>query len=356
MTTFKLSRVRIAGVGSAVPKAMRVASDEAESFPGANIEKLAASTGVVERHVSPKLCASDLGEAAAKRVLEALGWDPKTVDVLIFVTQMPDYRLPANACLLQARLGLSDECVAFDVNLGCSGFVYGLAQAAGLLSTIGRGRALLVAGDTSSHWTAPQDKSTVFLFGDGVAAMALEHDAGAAPMHFTLGTDGTGGSHLIVPAGGFRCPSGPGTGERKAREGGNIRSDEDLTMNGAEVFAFSLKRVPPLIEKTLAAAGWQNANVDAFVFHQANQMMLKLLGKKLGITDAQMPLSLDKYGNTSSASIPITLSHCLPDKLSSGAANLVMVGFGVGFSWGAAAVSTANIAVPEVVLVEEGSP
>lgn len=353
MTTFKVSGVRITGVASAVPKPLRVARDEAGQFPGDNIDKIAQSTGVGERHVSAKLCASDLGEAAARRMLSALDWDPKSVDLLVFVTQTPDHKLPANACLLQGRLGLSDECMAFDINLGCSGFVYGLAQAAGLLSSIGRGRALLVAGDTSSHLVAPQDKSTVFLFGDGVSAMALEYDTAAAPMHFTLGTDGLGGPHLIVQAGGFRCPAGPTTSERKSREGGNIRSDQDLAMNGAEVFAFSLKRVPPLVQKTLTAAGWENDNVDAFVFHQANSMMLKLIGKKLGIADAKLPLSLGKYGNTSSASIPITLSHCLPEKLKAGATNLMLVGFGVGFSWGAAAVQTKAITAPDVVLVEE---
>lgn len=353
MTTFKVSGVRIAGVASAVPKPARVARDEAAQFPGDDIEKIAQSTGVGERHVSAKLCASDLGEAAARTILSALDWDPKSVDMLVFVTQTPDYKLPANACLLQGRLGLSDECMAFDVNLGCSGFIYGLAQVAGMLSSIGRGRALLVAGDTSSHLVAPRDKSTVFLFGDGVSAMALEHDDTAAPMHFTLGTDGLGGPHLIVQAGGFRCPAGSGTAERRPREGGNIRSDQDLAMNGAEVFAFSLRRVPPLIQKTLAAAGWQNDNVDAFVFHQANAMMLKLIGKKLGIATAKLPLSLGKYGNTSSASIPITLSHCLPDRLRASPANLILVGFGVGFSWGAAAVQTTAMAMPDVVLVEE---
>lgn len=352
MTTFSVSRVRIAGVASAVPSTVRTQRDEQATFPNDNVDKIAASTGVMERHLSEKLCASDLGEAAANEVLSALNWERGSVDALVFVTQSADYRLPANACLLQARLGLSEECSAFDINLGCSGAVYGLAQAGSFLSSIGKGRALLLVGD-STCYNSPLDRSTVFLFGDGVSAIALEYDAEAAPMHFVLGTDGRGAKHLIIPAGGTRIPSGPATAERKVREGGNIRSDEDLTMNGAEVLAFSLRAVPGLVQKVLAAAKWQTDDVDYFVFHQANALMLKLLAKKCGIPDPKMPLSLGKFGNTSGASIPVTMTHCLNDKLRAGPQKLVLVGFGVGFSWAAAAVNTDRVVAPPMVYVED---
>jgi 3-oxoacyl-[acyl-carrier-protein] synthase-3 len=355
MTTFSVSGVRMAGVASAIPKAVRTPADEAATFPNDNIEKLALSTGILERHVARTLCASDLGEAAARRVLEALDWKPETVDLLVFVTQTPDHQSPANACLLQARLGLPEGCMAFDVNLGCSGFVYGLGQAASLVAAMGdSSRALLIVGDTISRLVSPQDKSTVFLFGDGAAAIALERDAAAAPMHFTFGTDGRGGNHLLVPAGGARRPATPETAVRRVREGGNQRSDQDVFMNGAEVFAFTLRVVPGLVQRTLQAAAWSTESVDFFVFHQANSMMLKHLGKKLGVAESKMPLSLGKVGNTSGASIPITLSQCLGGDLAAPQPrNMLMVGFGVGFSWGAAAVQTSGMAMPETALVEE---
>lgn len=356
MTAFSLSGIRLAAVGSAVPRAVRTPRDEAGSFPGDNIDKLAQSTGVQQRHTSGQLCASDLGTAAGKTVLSALAWSEDSIDLLVFVTQTPDYRLPANACLLQARLGLSQGCMAFDVNLGCSGFVYGLAQTTALLASMGKGRrALLIVGDTISRLVSPQDKSTVFLFGDGVSAVALENDGAAGPMHFSLGTDGRGGNHLLVPAGGLRRRGDQTTAERRPRESGNLRSDEDLLMNGAEVFAFTLRSVPDLVQSTLAAAAWPVDAVDFFLFHQANAMMLRHLGKKIGIPEQKMPLSLDLYGNTSGASIPITMSSRLPDALRAVPKNLLMVGFGVGFSWGAAAVRTDGVVMPEIVEVEEPS-
>jgi len=357
MTSFAVRGVRMAGVASAVPETVRTPADEAVRFPNDNIDKLAQSTGVIERHTATTLCASDLGEAAARRVLEALGWEPQSIDLLVFVTQTPDHRLPANACLVQARLGLSDGCMAYDVSLGCSGFVYGLGQASSILASMGAGkRAVLVVGDTISRLVSPSDKSTVFLFGDGASAIALEGNPAAPAMHFTFGTDGRGGNHLLVPAGALRRPAGPDTAERRVREGGNQRSDEDLFMNGAEVFAFTLRAVPGLVQRTLGDAAWTGDAVDFFVFHQANAMMLKHLGKKLGVPEAKMPLSLDKFGNTSGASIPITMSHALRSELTGAARKLLMVGFGVGFSWGAAAVEARDMTMPDIVLVKEPSP
>jgi 3-oxoacyl-[acyl-carrier-protein] synthase-3 len=353
MTAFRVSGVRIAGVANAVPKRFRTVRDEAGQFPGENIDKIGVATGVATRHVSETLRAVDLGEVAIRQVLSALDWEPASVDMLMVVTQTPDYWLPANSCLLQARAGLSDECMALDMNLGCSGFVYGLAQASAMLSSTGKKRALLVAGDTSSHFVSPQDKATLFLFGDAVSAVALELDPDAPPIHFALGTDGRGAPLLMIPAGGFRCPATAENAVRTPRESGNIRSDQDIAMNGAEVFAFSLRRVPAVVQKILSTANWQAGEVDHFIFHQANSMMLKVLGKRLGIPEAKLPFSLDKYGNTASASIPLTISHALSGALSGEARKLLLVGFGVGFSWGAAAVQIDHLVAPEVTFVEE---
>lgn len=281
MTEFSISGIRVLGVASAFPEKFRTAQDEAPSFPDTNVDKIAQSIGVTRRHTAHQLTASDLGAAAAARLLSALDWQGDAVDLLVFVTQTADYRLPANACMMQSRLGLASGCAAFDINLGCSGFVYGLAQVGAFLQTLGKGRALLIVADTISRIVSPQDKSALFLFGDGASAIALEHDAAAPPMHFVLGTDGRGSDHLIIPGGGLRNPA---TGPQRPHDNEAVRRDDQLFMNGAEVFAFALREVPNLVQRTLARAQCSVDALDYTVFHQANSMMLKHLGRQLKIS------------------------------------------------------------------------
>jgi 3-oxoacyl-[acyl-carrier-protein] synthase-3 len=347
------SGVRIAGVASAVPSNLRTILEDAADAMGAEAEKISQSTGVRQRHVAPNgTCTSDLCLAATERLLDELGWSRDSVELLVFVSQTPDYVLPATSCSLHSRLGLSKSCAAFDINLGCSGYVYGLWVASRLLGSAGGSRALLLVGDTITPLVSPQDQSVATLFGDAGSATALEGCSNGSEMHFRLGTDGAGQGHLMVPAGGFRHPRSENTAVRKARKDGNVRSDEDLFMNGAEVFAFTLRTVPPLFSEVLEQAAWTVAEVDAFVMHQANRFMIQHLAKRMRLPSEKVVIALEDFGNTSSASIPLALTVSLAERLRSSEMKLVLAGFGVGFSWAAAALRCGNLCVPDLVRVD----
>jgi 3-oxoacyl-[acyl-carrier-protein] synthase-3 len=352
MATSAIKNVRITGIASAVPSVVSTTADLARTFGDAEAAKLAESSGVKERRIATDaLCTSDLCEAAARRLLQEMSIDAQTVDALIFVSQTPDYLLPATSCVLQGRLGLSKACAAFDVSLGCSGYVYGMWIGSSLIAAGAARRVLLLVGDTISRTVSPEDRSTATLFGDAGTATLLEFDEAASPLTFVLGTDGRGAENLIVPAGGFRRPRGDNSSSRTVREGGNVRSDEDLYMNGAEVFTFTLREVPSLIQSALAAVGWTVDDVNAYVFHQANRFMLTHLAKKIKLPADRVVIALENFGNTSSASIPLAISAKLRGKLDHETMRVMMAGFGVGLSWGAMVAELSNVVLPEIVTV-----
>jgi 3-oxoacyl-[acyl-carrier-protein] synthase-3 len=352
MATTQVSGVRLAGIASAVPRSISTVADVAAIFGQDEAQKISDSIGVQQRHVvSEEVCTSDLCEAAARQLLAELGWTTDSVDALIFVSQTPDYLLPATSCSLHWRLGLSKCCAAFDLNLGCSGYVYGLWVASQLMAS-GLQRVLLLVGDTISRIVSPRDRSAAPLFGDAGTATALERGEANTPWVFELGTDGSGQEHLMVPAGGFRLPRTSATGMRTEREGGNIRSDEDLFMDGAEIFAFTLNVVPPLFKSVLAAANWTVDMTDGFVMHQANQFMLQHLAKRMKLPSEKVVVALGQFGNTSSASIPLALTHSLAARLRESSMRLLLAGFGVGLSWGAVALICGPIVMPDLVVVD----
>jgi 3-oxoacyl-[acyl-carrier-protein] synthase-3 len=291
---------------------------------------------------------------ATERLMGDLGWDPATVEALVVVTQGPDFALPATACILQERLGLADSVAAFDVNLGCSGYVYGLWIVAGLMGT-GLKRALLCVGDMSTRSISPDDRTVWPLFGDAASVTALEADAAAPPMGFTLGTDGTGAPHLILPT-GARRPATPASFERTSRPDGNLRSDVDLYMNGLEVVSFTLLRVPAMIRAAREKVGWGPEDVDAYVLHQASSFVLKALGRAAGIPRSRLVVGLEDRGNTSSASIPLAMSDKLREALGGGPRKLLLAGFGVGWSFAAATVEAGPLLMPEVLVVPDRPP
>jgi 3-oxoacyl-[acyl-carrier-protein] synthase III len=350
MAKCTVSGVRLAGIASAVPPRRRGLADDAPTFGDADVKKISDSIGVKSRHVAyDGMCTSDLCFAAADRLLGALAWPRESVDALIFVSQTPDYMLPATSCCLQERLQLSKHCAAFDIGLGCSGYLYGLWVASSLVVGGGAKRVLLLAGDTITYRCAPLDRSVALLFGDAGTATALEADAAATPMAFLLGTDGRGRDNLIVKGGWFRNPHSEETASRVAGADGNTRSAEDLFMDGAEIFAFTLREVPPLVQTVLQDAGWSIDDVDAFVFHQANQFMLKHLAKRLKIPGEKFVIAMEEFGNTSSASIPLATSARLADQLRRGALRMVLAGFGVGYSWGAVALTCGPMVMPDIL-------
>lgn len=353
MPEITISGLKLHGVACATPKGTADAGQLAKQFSEDAVQKIVKSTGIQRRRTSAILCTSDLCHAAAERLLNELGWPRDSVTHLIFVSQSPDYVLPATSCALHSRLGLGKECSAFDVNLGCSGYVYGLWLAASLLQP-GQ-RALLLAGDTISRTVSSQDRATLPIFGDAGSATALEKstEAEGREMAFSLGTDGAGYKHIIIPAGGFRNPSSELTRQTTVREGGNARSDEHLFMNGAEVFAFTLREVPPLVERTLNLVQWSTDSVDAFVFHQANRFMLEHLAQKMEVPSDKLTIGLENCGNTSSASIPMALTTQLAPRLRTEKLKLLLAGFGVGWSWAAAAVELGPICLPDLIEVED---
>ncbi|MGO9417149.1 MAG: ketoacyl-ACP synthase III [Syntrophobacteraceae bacterium] len=351
MGSFTLRNSAIKGIVSAVPAQVEGIDQLARVFGDENSRKIAQATGVYERHISsPDQCTSDLCFYAAVRLIERLNWTNDSIDALIMVSQTFDYFQPATSCCLHGRLGLSKDCAAFDIALGCSGYVYGLWSAASLIAG-GCRRILLLAGETPSKVVAPFDRSSRPLLGDAGTATALEYQENER-MYFEMGTDGTGYNHLIIPAGGYRIRRNAETARRTEREGGNVRSDEDVFIDGPAVFTFVLREVPPMLNKVLASAKWNAEQVDAFVFHQANRFMLDHLSKKMKLHPDRVPYSLEEFGNTSSASIPLTISHKLRQLLQKKRTRLVLAGFGIGLSWGAVALETAPFVLPEIEVVQ----
>ena len=326
MVASRIDGVCVRGIVGCVPEGRETVEDLARRFGEDAARRIAAATGIEERRIAaPGQCTSDLAEAAARRLLDGLGWEPGSIDLLVLVTQTHDHTLPGTASLLHRRLGLRKRAAVLDLTHGCSGFVYGLWTAAGLLKAAGR-RALLLVGDTTSRLVDPDDRAVAPLFGDGAAAM---------PMAFDLGSDGAGAPYLTAEGGAMRHPNRP------AR----------LFMDGTQVFAFTLREVPGSLRAALDAAGWTMEAVDHLVLHQANAQMIRHLGQKLGVAADRTVVALRDVGNTSSASIPLAIAGALAAPLAAGACRLLLSGFGVGWSWGSAALAVGPLAMCETVVL-----
>jgi len=337
-----VANVRLRGVVTALPSRRLDNADFEAQFGPEGVADVVKITGVEHRYwVKDGQTTSDLCFVAAQRLLARLDWAPDSVDGLVFVSHTPDQRCPATACVLQSRLGLSARCQAFDVVLGCSGYVYGLWLAS-LLIHGGCRRVLLLNGDTSSLLINPEDRATALLFGDAGAASALEHSEGVPPIHFVLGTDGGGARNLIVAGGGFRPPT---PDPRRA----STFADHHLFMEGGEVFSFALRAVPKLVQETLANAGLEGDQIDALLLHQANRFMQRHIVKKLGLPEARAPMNIDRYGNTSSASIPLLMTTDLATRLTTEPMRIMSVGFGIGYSWGAALMTLDPLSCAETL-------
>lgn len=324
MASGVLQNVEIKGIACAVPDNVKNTEEYNEVFGPECVQKFIDMTGVKSRHIAlEEQCTSDLCYIAAKNLMEKLNWSADTIDALILITQTPDYAVPASACVLQHRLGLSENCITFDVNLGCSAYVYGIWLAGTMISSGSIKRALLLVGDTSNFGINPNDSATAMLFGDGGTATALEFSEGKE-MKFFLKTKGSGYKSIIVLAGHARSRS------RKNIEA----NDFELSMNGSEVFTFTINDVPKALKSFMSQFNIKMDDVDLFGFHQANLFILKHLSKKLGIPMEKIAVSIDRYGNTSGESIPLTLVDALGGETESGPIRLLLCGFGIGLSWG----------------------
>ena len=311
----------------------------AELYSGWTAEKIFSKTGISIRHVTAEgETALDLAERAARKLFAKHGIDAKAIDFLLFCTQSPDYKLPSSACILQDRLGLLTSSGALDYNLGCSGFIYGLAMAKGLIAGGIAKNVLLLTGETYTKYIHPMDKSVRTIFGDGAAATLVDEDLAGRIGNFVLGTDGNGAEKLIVRTGGAR--EAVALNAEAACDGsGNARTRNDLFMSGPDIFNFTLDVVPSTMEKVCAMNGMDRDGIDLFVFHQANKFMLDTIRKVCMIPRDKFYVDMEDTGNTVSSTIPIALARAMEKGVLQSGMKVMVIGFGVGLSWGATIIS-----------------
>jgi 3-oxoacyl-[acyl-carrier-protein] synthase III len=353
MALFTIPRLRIAGLAAAVP-VNREPNASYSWIPAREREQLMKTVGVVEKRVISKgTTTSDLCFSAAEKLLDGLGWGKKEIGVLIFVSQTRDYLIPATSGILQDRLGLSRSTLVFDVNQGCSGFVYGLSLMGSIMTTAGLTKGLLLAGDISSLNASYRDKSTHPLFGDAGTACAVELSDDVPGIHFNLEGDGSGHEAIIIRDGGFRHILGKDSFKYRKYGSGIYRNKLNIELNGIEVFNFSLREVVPNIRGLIGFTGRSLDETDYVVFHQANRLINETLRKMLKLDPAKVPYSIRNFGNTSSASIPLTIVSELGAVVRERPLKLLLSAFGIGLSWGSVLVDTTPFVCPEVIEYEK---
>lgn len=355
MAYLKFKGVGVTAMSAAVPRHVIHNYEYTEYFPADQVKEVVDKVGIYERRFADAVtCSSDLCFAAAEKLISDNAIDKEEIDLLIFISQTPDYRMPATSCLLQHRLGLSHSCIAFDMTLGCSAFCYGLSVAYSLLEKGNLRKALVLDGETRSKVYSPKDRRSAFLFGDGGVAALVERDAKFGESFFSLNTDGSRADLIMIKGGGYRHPSSEETlKEKVVDEYGNIRSDEQGYMKGGDVFNFVIREIPRDIKNTLAYAGLSAEQMDYIVFHQANDFINSYIAKKMKLDTAKIPSTIAKYGNTSSVSVPLTIVDQLRGKLD-GNKTLLLSAFGVGMTWATAIVPFVDCKISEIVEVENG--
>lgn len=351
MALFSTQNVRIAGISACVPK-HEYNNMDYQWITVKEREQLIKTVGVAKRRVAEKgVATSDLCFHAAEKLIQDTGWKKDEIDILVFIAQARDYHLPATGIILQDRLGLSKKCMAFDIGLGCSGYVYGLSIVAGLLNSFGLKKALLLVGDVSTSSISYKDKSIYTLFGDAGTATALELDLKAPPMHFNMQSDGSGFDAIYIPHSGTRRIADKSSHRLRKFGPGIYRNMIHLALDGVRVFNFATMEVPPNVNELLASQNKTVDDIDQFVFHQANLLMNEIIRKKIKIPKEKYPYSMQTFGNTSSASILLTMITQLREQLVSKHNRLLISGFGVGLSWGSAIIETDKLIVSELVEV-----
>ncbi len=336
MSCFNIDGVSIRGISACVPKKAE-SNYDIKIMDQDSIKKFIASTGVVQRRIAAEnITTADLCYQATVRLLSDLSWRKEDIECLLFVTQTPDYILPATSCILQHRLELKEECFVLDISSGCSGWILGLSTIAGVMKSAGFKKGLLLVGDTISKIVSNHDISTVPLFGDAGTATALEIDADSEGIKFHVATDGSGANAIIIPDGGYRNPTNDSSFIYKTYDEGIKRNNLQLALNGMDVFSFGISRAPESVNNLMEHFNLNVNNINLFIFHQANLFMNEKIRKKLGLPSEKVPYSLNLYGNTSSASIPLTIVVQDNFVLSNEKLQCIACGFGVGLSWGSA--------------------
>lgn len=352
MAFLEIKNVRIAGIAVCSPSHI----EDNLTIPVFNegeAERVIAQTGIKQKHVVENngIIASDLCLAAAEKLVADLGWEKESIDALCFVSLSHDYLEPPTACILQDRLGLSEDCMTMDMNQGCSGWVNGLATLSSQVMSGNIKRALLLNGDTSSLLSSPLDKEARPLFGDAGAATALEYDESASRMVFNFGTRGRDFKAILRKAGGLRYPITSESLQFKEVDEHIVRRDVDSTMDGMSVFAFGMSTAPKSVKALCEHYSIDLEQIDHFLMHQANQYMNEKIRKKLKVSEGKTPYSLDEFGNTSSASIPVTIVARCREDFTTRKQKIMATAFGVGLAWGSVYFETEKIVCPEMVLI-----
>lgn len=353
MPISRINHARIKGICCALPNnPLSIQEVGNNYFKKDDIEKVSQIIGVKRLyHAREDQTTSDLCYEAAKKLISELGWKKESIEAVLFVSQTPDYITPSTACILQNRLGLTKDSIALDINLGCSGYIYGNWIASQMINNLTCKRIILLVGDTLSKVISKKDKSVALIFGDGVSATALEYTEEETMATFVLNSDGSGANSLIIPAGGARKPRDNHTNTMMEDEDGNIRSEEQMYMNGMEILGFAVREVPKIVKRVMKNHSWSVDDVEQFLFHQANNYMLKFIAKKANLPMDKIPLSIDKFGNTSGATIPLLICDQLKEKLKENSMNVIMTGFGVGLSWGSVAMNLSKVHCSEILYV-----
>ncbi|KHD06422.1 3-ketoacyl-ACP synthase [Candidatus Thiomargarita nelsonii] len=354
MAKCQFNNVKISGIVTVVPPDVKCIDDEVELYGGnkKQINRIKKAIGLDKRHVvDTETTSLDLCAEAAIHLLNSTKSNCKEIDGLIMVTQTPDHFQPSNAAILHGILGLEKDCASYDVNLGCSGYVYGLWLAHMMIESRTCKNVILLAGDTISKNVNPRDRTVAPLFGDAGSATLIQRATNSNSTYFSLHTDGTGHEFIKVPAGGFRKPTTPETRKDILQEDDNYRSENDLVMNGAEVFNFSIKVEPEAIHEIINYANKTIEEIDYIIFHQANQYIISNIIRRLKCPKEKAPSNtVNKYGNQSSASIPATINDAIRNEVSANSKSIIMSGFGVGLSWASCLTTLDNIYCPEVLI------
>jgi 3-oxoacyl-[acyl-carrier-protein] synthase-3 len=340
MPFINIKNINILGISTTVPKQKSINTNA----------KFISTTGVEETRISnPTTCTSDLCLTSANKLIDDLNINKNDINVLIFVSQTPDYKLPVTSTILQHRLGLSQSCICLDIPLGCSGYVYGLYTISSLISSGKLKKGLLLVGDTISKEVNPNDQSTKPLFGDAGTATIVEYNESSNEMLFGLGSDGEGHKAIIIPDGGSRNKFNTNSLKTEITEGIE-RSKCDIVLEGMDVFSFGVNKVPKVVNDFFNHYSLNTNEIDYFIFHQANKMMNDRICKKLNIPEDKALYSIQKYGNTSSATIPLTINYTNAIKSNN---KIFLCGFGVGLSWGSVLITlTKDIYCPDIIEYE----
>lgn len=357
MTVLKYNGIGITAMAGAVPKRIVNNLQYTDYFPQDVVKKVVAKVGVLERRFADMAtCSSDLCFAAAQKLFLDNNVDRKDVDLLVFISQTPDYRMPATSVTLQHRLGLKSTCIAFDINLGCSAFLYGLSVVYGLMQSGTIKKALLLDGETRSKVYGPRDRRSAFIFGDAGIASLIECNEKFGTSCISLNSDGSRANLIMIKSGGYRHMSSiESLQERVVDEYGNMRSDEQGYMKGDDVFNFVIEEIPKDIRNVLSEVNMSIKEIDYVVFHQANNFINSYLARKMKLDPQKVPHTIEKFGNTSSVSVPLTVISELKDKLN-GEKKLLMSAFGVGLTWASGIIPFVNTRISDLVEVCDGEP